>query len=75
MYINSYLATLNAREALFDQGGIVSIHMSQIAPHFRAYGPGSGEDFASQPSTVLSSTKVRSHVHSPFYQLSVWAPA
>ncbi|KAF7984184.1 hypothetical protein HWV62_16874 [Athelia sp. TMB] len=57
LYINSYLATLNAREALFEQGGVVSIHMSQMAPHFRAYGSGSGVDFDSQPSTVLNSTK------------------
>lgn len=61
VYINSYLATLNAREALFEKGGVVSIHMSQMAAHAH-FGPyGSGEDvYGSQPSTVLNPTKVYS---------------
>jgi hypothetical protein len=57
LYINSYLATLNAREHLFKKGGVVSIHMSQLNPTARPHSSGAASDNTFQPSRSLETTK------------------
>ncbi|KAF7976128.1 hypothetical protein HWV62_7417 [Athelia sp. TMB] len=55
VYVNSYLATLNARDALFERGGIVSVHLSQMGPRaqFTTHGP-TEEVYMTPPSTARS---------------------
>ncbi|KZP11698.1 hypothetical protein FIBSPDRAFT_962099 [Athelia psychrophila] len=57
LYVNSYLATLNAREHLFKKGGVVSIHMSQMNPAARPHSSGAASDNTFQPSRSLETTK------------------
>ncbi|KZP05045.1 hypothetical protein FIBSPDRAFT_1054306 [Athelia psychrophila] len=57
IYVNSYLATLNAREHLFEKGGVAPIHMSLLHPAFRTYDTGDTSENNLQPSRSLDATK------------------
>ncbi|KAF7969262.1 hypothetical protein HWV62_27858 [Athelia sp. TMB] len=58
VYINSYLAMLNARDGLFERGGIVSVPLSQLGPRAQFSSLDPSEDaYMTAPSTPRNSTK------------------